>query len=58
LQKGVLLEWGLISLAIIIFSLQKLEVVGGIIGLLALTFLLLYFYLPSKIEQLFKKVRY
>lgn len=58
LQKGVLLEWGLISLAIIIFSPQKLEAVGGIIGLLALTFLLLYFYLPSKIEQLFKKVRY
>ena len=58
LQKGMLLEWGLISLAIIIFSPQKLEAVGGVIGLLALTFLLLYFYLPSKIEQLFKKVRY
>lgn len=58
LQKGMLLEWGLISLAILIFSPQKLEAVGGVIGLLALTFLLLYFYLPSKIEQLFKKVRY
>lgn len=58
LQKGMLLEWGLISLAIIIFSPQKLEAFGGIIALLALTFLLLYFYLPSKIEQLFKKVRY
>ena len=58
LQKGMLLEWGLISLAIIIFSPQKLEAFGGIIALLALTFLLLYFYLPSKIKQLFKKVRY
>ena len=58
LQKGMLLEWGLISLAILIFSPQKLEAVSGVIGLLALTFLLLYFYLPSKIEQLFKKVRY
>lgn len=58
LQKGMILEWGLISLAIIIFSPQKLEAIGGILLLLALTFLLLYFYLPSKIEQLFKKVRY
>ena len=54
----MLLEWGLISLAIIIFSPQKLEAFGGIIALLALTFLLLYFYLPSKIKLLFKKVRY
>ena len=58
LQKGMLLEWGLVSLALIIFSPQKLEAFEGVLLLLALTFLLLYFYLPSKIEQLFKKVRY
>lgn len=58
LQKGMLLEWGLVSLGLIIFSPQKLEAFEGVLLLLALTFLLLYFYLPSKIEQLFKKVRY
>ena len=54
----MLFVWGLISLAIIIFSPQKLEAFGGIIALLALTFLLLYFYLPSKIKKKKKKVRY
>ena len=58
LQKGMLIEWVVISAGIIVFSPQKLLAIGMSIGLLIFTFALLYGYLPLRIEKLFKKVRY
>lgn len=58
LQKGMLVEWALISVALVIFSPEKIYALLGVIGLLAFTFILLYTYLPVRIENLFKKIRY
>ena len=58
LQKGMLIEWIVISAGMIVFSPQKILAIGMSIGLLIFTFALLYGYLPLRIEKLFKKVRY
>ncbi|MBP2058756.1 ABC-2 type transport system permease protein [Lactobacillus colini] len=58
LQKGMLLQWLVISLGLIIFSPMKLYALLAIVVLLAFTFILLYLYLPVRIKQLFSKIRY
>ena len=58
LQKGMLIEWLLISVGLVVFSPEKIYALFAAIGLLIFTFILLYAYLPVRIESLFKKIRY
>lgn len=58
LQKGMLLQWAVISIGLVIFSPEKIYALLAIIALLAFTFILLYAYLPVRIKKLFSKIRY
>lgn len=58
LKKGMLIEWFVISVGIIIFSPEKINALISVIALLLFVFIILYAYLPMKIEKLFKKIRY
>lgn len=58
LQKGMILQWIVISIGLVIFSPEKIYALLTVIILLAFTFILLYAYLPVKIKKLFSKIRY
>lgn len=58
LQKGMLLQWAIISIGLVIFSPEKIYALLAVIALLAFTFILLYAYLPVRIKKLFSKIRY
>ncbi|MBD5429067.1 ABC transporter permease [Lactobacillus sp.] len=58
LQKGMLLQWVVISIGLVAFSPEKIYALLAVIALLAFTFILLYAYLPVRIKKLFSKIRY